>query len=191
MSTKHVIEECGSCGAYHRVGFDGDCRNDSERFAGIEDYIERNGVSEDRIAVRTFLSELDTFTRAYIECALWVSFDDGDAPLDDSYSIDDLAPETLDRIIADCAKFQDRMRTVLDAVQETGQHGNTYAMAGHDFWLTRNHHGAGFWDGDWDIKIPEASGEAGKVLTNTAHAFGECYLYVGDDGQLYLEGGKS
>ena len=21
--------------------------------------------------------------------------------------------------------------------------------AGHDFWLTRNGHGAGFWDGDW------------------------------------------
>ena len=21
---------------------------------------------------------------------------------------------------------------------------------GHDFWLTRNGHGAGFWDGDWD-----------------------------------------
>lgn len=22
-------------------------------------------------------------------------------------------------------------------------------MAGHDLWLTRNGHGAGFWDGDW------------------------------------------
>lgn len=26
------IEECGSCGAYHRAGYVGDCRNDRERF---------------------------------------------------------------------------------------------------------------------------------------------------------------
>lgn len=26
------LEDCGSCGAYHRAEFDGDCRNDSERF---------------------------------------------------------------------------------------------------------------------------------------------------------------
>lgn len=26
------LEECECCGAYHRKGYDGDCRNDAERF---------------------------------------------------------------------------------------------------------------------------------------------------------------
>jgi hypothetical protein len=51
-------------------------------------------------------------------------------------------------------------------------------MAGHDFWLTRNGHGAGFWDGD-------LSEDVGNALTEAAKKFGECHLYVGDDGQIY------
>ena len=50
--------------------------------------------------------------------------------------------------------------------------------AGHDFWLTRNGHGAGFWD--------RGLGEAGKKLTDAAHAFGECNLYLGDDDVIHL-----
>lgn len=49
----------------------------------------------------------------------------------------------------------------------------------HDFWLTRNRHGAGFWDGDYPEKV-------GARLTDAAHKFGECWLYVGDDGTLYI-----
>jgi hypothetical protein len=43
--------------------------------------------------------------------------------------------------------------------------------AGHDFWLTRNHHGAGFWDGDWEQS-------AGEKLTALAESFGEFNLYT-------------
>ena len=49
----------------------------------------------------------------------------------------------------------------------------------YDFWLTRNHHGAGYWDGDWNKII-------GEKLTQYAHSFGECYCYRGDDGLIYL-----
>jgi len=51
--------------------------------------------------------------------------------------------------------------------------------AGHDFWLTRNGHGAGFWDGDWQEP-------AGAELSKASKAFGEINLYVSDDGKLYL-----
>ena len=34
--------ECGSCGAYHNVAYEGDCRNDDERF-NIEDLNEKYG----------------------------------------------------------------------------------------------------------------------------------------------------
>lgn len=54
-----------------------------------------------------------------------------------------------------------------------------YEIAMHDFWLTRNRHGAGFWDGDYE----KADGEK---LTELAHSFGEINLYVGDDGKIYM-----
>lgn len=127
--------------------------------------------------------DLDSFTEAYIECALWSTNDEDGTPLNAcDYAISD---ETRARMSEDCAKFVQQVRVVLDAVEKTGVHGDTYAMAGHDFWLTRNHHGAGFWDGDWDMNVSEASGETAKVLTNAAHAFGEYDLYVGDDGVIY------
>lgn len=50
---------------------------------------------------------------------------------------------------------------------------------GHDFWLTRNGHGSGFFDGDYDDDI-------GEALTDIAQSFGEAYLYLGDDDKLYI-----
>jgi hypothetical protein len=32
MNTVEELEECGCCGCYHRKGYEGDCRNDDERF---------------------------------------------------------------------------------------------------------------------------------------------------------------
>jgi hypothetical protein len=52
------------------------------------------------------------------------------------------------------------------------------SQAGHDFWLTRNGHGAGFWD--------RGLGDIGDRLSVAARAFGEVNLYVGDDKKLYL-----
>lgn len=41
MQAEDQLEECGSCGAYHRKDYWGDCRNDAQRFASPEDYLER------------------------------------------------------------------------------------------------------------------------------------------------------
>ena len=110
---------------------------------------------------------LDEFTSAYIECALWSSTDDYDNPLD-CYSIEDISEECLDKMVADCDKFQaDNMEMIADDLTQ----------AGHDFWLTRNRHGAGFWDGDWP--------EFGDVLTEKSKEYGEVDLYVGDDSLIY------
>jgi hypothetical protein len=121
---------------------------------------------------------MDAFTKAYIEAALWSSTDEstpqGGEPLDANYDITDIAPEALARMQADCAAFQ----AVNEADIYDYDAGKNAELAGHDFWLTRNHHGAGFWDGDWQEEI-------GKRLTASAHAFGECNLYIGDDGKVY------
>lgn len=121
---------------------------------------------------------MDTFTTAYIQCALWSSTDDDDNPLEDNYLPSDLHVETRTKMDADCAKFQLEQMDWLTAEHFTGN-GDYLSHAGHDFWLTRNHHGAGFWDGDWTTV-------AGKKLTEAAHQFGETHLYVSDDGEMYI-----
>ena len=122
-------------------------------------------------------TELDQFTRAYIEAALWSSTDDSGEPLDANYGLDDLAPETLAKMAADCAKFQAENDSDFVYLGSVGK-CTVDQRAGHDFWLTRCGHGAGFWDGDW-------SEDAGERLTEAAHKFGNVDLYVGDDGLIY------
>lgn len=126
-------------------------------------------------------SELDEFTAAYAEAALWSSTDDNEDPLDANYSFDDIDPDTMRKMRADCARFQQENAADIAAGPVEGAAGSDEygpaARAGHDFWLTRNGHGAGFWDGDW----PEA---AATRLTDAAHAFGEVNLYVGDQGRI-------
>lgn len=117
---------------------------------------------------------MDNFTKAYIECALWSSHDEstpeGGEPMDQNYCADDLAPETLTAIEAECAAFQ--------AENESDLSPHEPERGGIDFWLTRNGHGAGFWDGHWPE--PQAS-----RLDAAAKAAGERDLYVGDDGLIH------
>lgn len=123
---------------------------------------------------------MDQFTRGFLEAAFAIGTDDDDAPLDENYSISDLAPVALQKIVADCKKFQDDNAELLgeDILRIQLRQCTELEYAGHDFYLTRNHSGAGFWDGDWEAA-------AGKTLTEAAHKFGEFSLYVGDDGKIY------
>lgn len=108
----------------------------------------------------------DEFCNGYIEAALWSSTDDDGESLEDM----DIAPETLEEMEKDCDDFVESFGHLFEGYDD--------AQAGHDFWLTRNGHGAGFWDGDYDE--PEAT-----ELTDAAKAYGEYTLYVGDDGDVY------
>lgn len=128
------------------------------------------------------VDSLDEFTRAYIECALWSetdnSRDDGGDPLDKNYSIEDIAPEALAIIVADCAKFQREHAALLAQAHYNRREWTDAEMAGHDFWLTRNGHGAGFWD--------RGLGSLGDTLTEACDPYGECHLTVEDDGKIYV-----
>ena len=114
------------------------------------------------------------FLLGYLECALWSSTDnsrdDGGDPLDRNYCIADLHDDCLATMEKDCLSFMARNQDDVFAC-------DSMAQAGHDFWLTRNRHGAGFWD--------RGLGEVGNRLTAAAHAYGECDLYVGDDGMIH------
>lgn len=118
--------------------------------------------------------DLNAVFSAYIECALWSSVDDEGYPLDDWATADDIAAESLAEMEADVAAF------VVDVGYLAERNGWTAEQFGHDFWLTRNDHGAGFWDRGRD------HAGAGDKLTQAAHVYGSSDLYVGDDGKVYV-----
>ena len=133
--------------------------------------------------------QLDSFTKQYIATALWSSSDSNDQPLYKNYDANDLSDSALQRIVQDCQAFQEQAAGQVDAngvglmtpdnlLRAYASDGDWLGSFGHDFWLTRNGHGAGFWDGDY-------SEPAATVLTELSKTFGESYLYVGDDGKLY------
>ena len=130
----------------------------------------------------------DEFTRAFLEAALFSSTDEADEtggqPLDENYSIEDFDHGSLMRLMEDCAKFQasPEWQAALEAnacVSGAWRDGYSQeAMGGHDFWLTRCGHGAGFWDGDWTE--PHAT-----ALDTLSQRFGGVDLTVGDDHKIY------
>jgi hypothetical protein len=121
-------------------------------------------------------TEVQTFLDSYIETALWSSTDDNGTPLDNAkyYSLE-LAVETRAEMQKECAEFVARSEEYF-ATASILFDGRQVA---HDFWLTRNRHGAGFWDGDYPEPL-------GQQLTDLAHSFGESNVYIGNDGKLYV-----
>lgn len=119
------------------------------------------------------------FLQGYIACALWSSTDESDEsggePMDSNYDESDIAPDTRADMERDCEDFMRANAATLARFLDIT--GKEWSCAGHDFWLTRNRHGAGFWD--------RGAGETGKELTKAAHACGGVDLYVGDDNQIH------
>lgn len=112
-------------------------------------------------------ANLDDFAQCYLEAAEWTLDDDAREE-----GVNRWSPDALAEAVTDCAAFQRDNAADLDATGASdGQHG-------HDLWLTRNRHGAGFWDRGY--------GDAGERLTKAAHAMGERNAYAGDDGFLYF-----
>jgi hypothetical protein len=134
--------------------------------------VSPNQIAGEEAMTRTSQApRMDAFTEAYFEAALWSSHDQSDEqggePLDKNYGIKDIDPATRDKMIDDCVDFQQRYRGSLD------ESGIDSAQAGHWFWLSRNNHGAGFFDDGHD------------ALQKAAESYGEFDLYVGDDGRIH------
>ena len=89
------------------------------------------------------------------------------------------------RIAGDWANFREQAEALgFDAVEHRAtainpSEGDEWSCAAHDFILTRNHHGAGFWDGDWHEPW-------GQRLTELAHSFGLLESYLDDDDILQI-----
>jgi hypothetical protein len=129
----------------------------------------------------------DDFLRGYLHCALWLGTDESDDsggdPLDQHYDLDDFAPESVAKALAECEAFQEANAADLEEFYEiwpiSPDGDSKEAFAGHNFWLTRNGHGTGFWD--------RQAGAVGDRLTEACGAWAERNVYIGDDGKLWIE----
>ncbi len=120
---------------------------------------------------------IDAFTRGYLEAALWTSDPSpgqGEWSERDEWNISRIHKPALREAITDCAAFQAANAEDLALAGDASRNGL-------DFFLTRNHHGAGFWDRGY--------GPVGKRLSDAAHVYGtheaEDRLYR---GRIYFHG---
>jgi hypothetical protein len=155
------------------------------------------------------LSQIDInkILKGYLECALWteeerlkedmpnIDFneDEDDEKMDeiekiihlnnslnrksiDTFTKEDIDVDSLIDAYSDIKKFIELAgKEVIDyAINEQG-----LERLGHDIWLTRNRHGAGFLDHSYDDDME-------KKLIEASHKLKEINLYVGDDYKLYF-----
>lgn len=146
--------------------------------------------------------ELSDRTIAYLETVLWaetVTLSEADVdekgdctvegalngardgdPLDDYFGVEDFAADSL-------RKAENELNDFFGELVVRGLDGPAADFAdddriAHDFWLTRNGHGAGFWDGDYDgpgVKL-------GRTLSDIAKGYGEQWVVLGDDNELHI-----
>lgn len=102
------------------------------------------------------MKNVTTIVHHYLHCALWT------AELD-NFNLEDIHANAVAQALADCNKFVDKAGDLLNELTEE--------QIGHDFWLTRNGHGAGFWDRDFISK------EVGKKLTEICKEFKEINVF--------------
>jgi hypothetical protein len=117
-------------------------------------------------------SDLDDFTTGYLECAEFTDCNSDSEEMADAVAF---SPAFIESAKADCADFQESNAELLARYCEVS--GRDMSHAGHDFWLTRNGHGAGFWDRGNDPCFEE--------LTRASEPYGSVDLYCGDDSLIY------
>lgn len=108
----------------------------------------------------------------YLECAAWA-----DMPEENERTrqcVLDFAPCAEEIALADCMRFVGINWKIIKDCDPM--------QVAHDFWLTRNGHGAGFWDRS---EIYGGEENADK-LTESAHSFGECDVFE-HNGKLIIE----
>lgn len=108
---------------------------------------------------------IDTILTHYLIAAIFTA---GDGELD-AYDPTDFSQEARD---SSKKEIEDFLAKAAERGIDTSMWSDE--LLGHDFSLTRNGHGAGFWD-----RFPETP-EPGHVLTELCKEFGEVYVSESD-----------
>lgn len=124
--------------------------------------------------------EINLFVEGYLQAALWSSTDESDEsggePMDANYDVSDIDPQARTEQREECIAFLSA--NALD-IRAYIVFGRPISHAGHDFWLNRNGHGAGFWD--------RGMGALGDRLSEACKVYGGVNAVVGHDDRIYFE----
>jgi hypothetical protein len=112
--------------------------------------------------------DIANIVKHYLICALWCSHDENDDSLNENFDLLDISQNLFWASNADVEKFLELAGNMLDDWNDE--------QIGHDIFLTRCGHGAGFWDRD----LPYADELTELVKTN----FKEIDIYVTDSGEI-------
>ena len=112
---------------------------------------------------------IDEIVKHYLVAALWTE------ELDE-FDVDNFNPDSVADAKAEVTSFVEKAGDLLNGIPEEN--------IGHDFWLTRNHHGAGFWDRE------ELSKEQQEGLTKIADSFGDRWVFE-ENGTVFVESNSS
>ena len=132
-------------------------------------------------ALEDVYEALEDMTNGYLQALLWTSNanEDGQNFLELGYSIDDIPKATRDGVrdtfkaVVTCHPLAVR----LYGVERQGSCAIVWDHFGYDFLLTRDRHGAGFWD--------RGLGELGEHLSQITRLLGDSeYLCISEDGTL-------
>ncbi|KAF1042231.1 MAG: hypothetical protein GAK35_02845 [Herbaspirillum frisingense] len=130
----------------------------------------------------------DLMARHVIAAGLWSEADEDGEPLENRFDMLDMHPDSVAKIKSECAAFLKAYPELCQVaarhyLQEAVHHpdaGSAEACLGHDFLLTRNGHGAGFWC--------RGMGEVGRALTDAVGyntPWPRLDFYKGDDGLIH------
>lgn len=132
--------------------------------------------------------QIQSFIEGYLTAALWSSTDtmpanEAEDMAEHTVNLDDFewAEGEAEKLHADCRDFIAANAVDLWAYPDHYTPASGYDVwecMGHDFWLTRNGHGAGFWD--------RGLGDIGDRLTAASKVYGGVDLYLGDDELVYV-----
>jgi hypothetical protein len=125
----------------------------------------------------TWDEQVDIVTRHYIIAALWADCEEGTNPRCDNKQ-KATAREACEKFMRQCEDAGGLFTKAMERFEHGyGTHpdaGSAEAAFGHDFWLTRQGHGVGFWDRE-PLRVGNPS--LGDLLTEEAKKVGECYHY--------------
>jgi len=129
--------------------------------------------------------QLNMVMHHYCIAAVWADSEEGTSPRVPSAERAKARKVVL-RFIEQCEAAGNLFTKAMGCFdQGYGQHpdaGSAEAAFGHDFWLTRQGHGVGFWDRSRE-GLPEALGD---LLTEQAKLFGECQMHQQYRGWWYF-----
>jgi hypothetical protein len=179
--------------------------NDIEKIVkDINQNINETLIGQNNNLIDLTQSDINEILKGYIECALWteedrlkddITYDPDDEEYEDMSEIQKLtilngkfATKSFKAFLSDDIDVDSKIdaykdiktfiKTAGDVAVNEAINENGLFKLGMDIWFTRNGHGAGFFDHNYDNE---------DILINAGKKLKPVELYIGDDNKLYFQ----